>query len=830
MQLLSPSERASIIRNYNLGKESQKRDCEDSLAAFIHTAWHIIEPGAPLVWNWHVDTICGYLEAVSSGQITRLIINVPPGTLKSTIVSVAFNAWEWIKRPEERYLCLSNEQGLAIRDALKTKQIVTSEWYQDKWPLALQSDQNEKTLYVNEKRGFRQSQGISAANTGKRGSRVLIDDPHDMRQVFSDVVRQGVLDTWDNSLSTRLNDPEKSAVILIMQRGHESDLAGHLLKKQVQKWVHLSIPMEYEDSPSFDAGADIGRPELNDPRTKKGELLFPARFTRQSIESLKEDLGEYGAAAQLQQRPVPSGGGIIKSFWWRIWPDDQPMPVCEHVFLSYDTAFSEADMKNSAFSAMTRWGVFWHEQRQRYCLMCLGRWYDRIGYDKLRLLAKEWDMKYKPDAHLIEKKATGITLIQDLRRALKSKVRSYCPGKGEDKVSRAHSVSPMFQGGIVYIPNKKWATNTEKTGLIDFVAAFPNGAPPSADLCFVAGTLIATTRGQIPIEYIKNTDMVLTPFGWKKVIDCGCTGIKEVITNIGLTGTHNHPIYTFDKGFITLDTITHSSKIMRISICDFIKIVCQEKLSLMDSNFIGLQKKASILLGDMGQIKNQKDYMWLYGNFTIIKKFLKDMRLIISIMTTITTSLITLSAYRLKCIDHYLKRILIEKSNLEYLVKLGRLQLNGIDQRKAGNGIVKMLKTTSALLKSEKSFLKIGKRLKEQNHVNGVESNLNLRASAGNTVARLVNAKKADGDLEKVTTLTNTMQKVFNLTVDEVNCYFANGILVHNCDTVTQACIYLRSGLWVTHPDDDEESDNSAIHNQDIDDDDMIIESKSLYA
>lgn len=463
--------------------DDEKAECEKSLAAFLRSCWHIIEPGTPLTWNWHIDTVCGYLEAFSRGDITRLIINIPPGTLKSIIVSVAFPAWEWIHSPSERYLSISNEQGLAIRDALRMKQIVTSDWYQRNWPMALQNDQNEKTLFANDKRGFRQSQGISAANTGKRGSRILVDDPHDMKQVFSDTIRQSVLDTWDNSLSSRINDPEKSGVILIMQRGHTDDLAGHLLKKTKQNWVHLSIPMMYEGASTFDAEADIGNKLLNDPRTKKGELMFPGRFTERSVQSLSEDLGEYGTASQLQQRPVPSGGGIIKSHWWRMWPNDEKLPECEHVFLSYDTAFSERDMKNAAFSAMTRWGVFWHEQRQRYCLICLGRWYERVGYDELRKLAQGWDKKYEPDAHLIEKKATGITLIQDMRRAVPSKIRSYTPGRGDDKISRAHSVSPMFESGLVYIADRKWATNQEGTGLIDYVASFPNGAPPSADLC-----------------------------------------------------------------------------------------------------------------------------------------------------------------------------------------------------------------------------------------------------------------------------------------------------------------------------------------------------------
>lgn len=461
----------------------EKLLCERSLAQFTRSAWPIIEPGTPLVWNWHLDTICGYLEAFHTGKIQRrLIINIPPGTLKSILVSVMYPAWVWISTPDKRFLTITNEQGLAIRDGLRMKQIVTSEWFQRNWPLALQSDQNEKTLYANDRRGFRQSQGITASNTGKRGDYLLIDDPIDAKHAFSDVIRQSVNDTWDQSLSSRLNDPVHSGVLLIMQRLHERDLAGHLQTKVKTKWTVLSIPMRYEGVPSFDAGADIGRPELNDPRKNKGELLFPARFSKQSVEALEEDLGEYGTAGQLQQRPVPDGGGIIKSFWWRRWPDDQKLPVCEHIFLSYDTAFSERDMKNAAFSAMTRWGVFWHEQRQRYCLICLGVWFDRAGFDELRKKAKDWDKKYQPDAHLIERKATGISLIQDLRRAVPSKIRSYTPGKGEDKISRAHSVSPMFESGLIYIADKAWAENTQKTGLIDYVAAFPNGAPPSADL------------------------------------------------------------------------------------------------------------------------------------------------------------------------------------------------------------------------------------------------------------------------------------------------------------------------------------------------------------
>ena len=484
----------------------EKYRCEQSLAQFTRSAWHIIEPGTKLLWNWHIDTICGYLEAFYDGTIhpRRLIINVPPGSLKSVMVSVMFPAWIWARSPEKRFINVTNEQGLATRDSLRMKQIVTSGWYQRNWPLAMQADQNEKTLYANDRRGFRQSIGVTAGVTGKRADILLMDDMLDAMSAFSDTQRQTVNDAWDQALSSRLNDPTESGVLLIMQRLHEADLTGHLLKKSKTDWKILSIPMLYEGEKTFDAGKDIGRPELDDPRTKKGQLFFPNRFTKKSVESMIEDLGEYGTAGQLQQKPVPSGGGIIKKHWWRRWPDDEPMPYIEHQFSSWDTAFSTDEHKKAAHSARTRWGVFWHEQRERWCMICLGMWHGQVGYDELRKRVKDEDSRYNLDANVIEKKSTGISLIRDLRHAIPSKIRGYDPGtggmlghRGEDKISRAHAASPLFESGCIYIPDREWADL-----LINYVAAFPNGSPPSADL---------TDTCTMAVIYLKNGHWVNHP-------------------------------------------------------------------------------------------------------------------------------------------------------------------------------------------------------------------------------------------------------------------------------------------------------------------------------
>ena len=460
---------------YLILTEIDKRNCEKSLEAFTRSAWHIIEPGTKLSWNWHFDVICEYLQAVQDGRINRLIINVPPGTAKSTLVSVMFPAWLWIKDPTKRYLNITNEQGLALRDALKAKTIITSGWYQQKWPLLLDASQNEKILYQNEKRGFRQSLGVTAGITGKRGNLLILDDLSDSTGIESDAQRQTVLDAYDYKISTRLNDPKHDAIILIMQRLHHQDLTGHLLSKKRTKWTHLSIPMEYEGESGYD-GVDIGRPELTDPRTKDGELMFPARFDRKTVNALKEDLGIYGTSGQLQQRPSPKGGGIIKVDWWRKWPDDQSLPKCEHIFASWDTAYTEKDLKSNSYSAMTMWGVFWNNELKvpRYCLLLIKAWTGQVGYPDLRARMKKIAKNDKPDCQLIEKKASGLSLVQDARQA-GIFVRTYTPDR--DKTARAYSVSAMFESGQVYVPNRRWADK-----VIDWVSQFPNGSSPSSDI------------------------------------------------------------------------------------------------------------------------------------------------------------------------------------------------------------------------------------------------------------------------------------------------------------------------------------------------------------
>lgn len=484
--------RRSRLLVEQLGVIESREACEKSLAEFTRQAWHVIEPGAPLTWNWHLDVLCAYLEAFFSNRLKRLILNVPPGTMKSVLVSVMGPAWKWTMTPGARIINLTNEIGLATRDSLRMRQIVASDWYQARWghKFKLAKDQGEKLYFANSKQGFRQGLGIGANLTGKRGSFLVLDDPLDAKKAFSDLQCQTVNDTYDQAVSSRLNNPATDGICLIMQRLRTNDLTGHLMAKKATKWTVVRIPMEAEDEPGYDPVRDLG-PEyahLADPR-KPGELLFPQRFTPDVVAALKEDLGEYGVAGQLQQRPSPLSGGILKAGWWRVWPDDKPLPHVLHTFASWDTAYSEKDLEQSAYSACTVWGVWLDEQdcgpanpQGRHKLILLSVWWGRVDFPDLIARAQEIQrtkLNHAHDAHLIERKASGISLIQTLNRRRDLRVLGYDPKRdgGGDKVARAYRVQPLFQAGIIHIPNKPWAHEAVK-----LISEFPAGGPPCADL------------------------------------------------------------------------------------------------------------------------------------------------------------------------------------------------------------------------------------------------------------------------------------------------------------------------------------------------------------
>ena len=337
---------------------------EKSLHKFVRQAWEHVDPD-PFVDGWHLAAICAHLEAIDRGEIRDLVINVPPRTGKSTLVSVMWPAWRWIHAPETRWLCSSYAQNLSIRDSVKCRRLILSPWYQERWGgrYTLMGDQNAKVRFDNSHGGYRLSTSVSGIATGDGGDILLIDDPHNVMEAESDVTRQEVLDWWDAAMSTRGNNPKTVARVIVAQRVHQADLSGHVLARG--GYDHLCLPAEFERQHPLPTRTCIG---FTDPRTEEGELLCPERFAAADIERLRADLTPLRAAGQLQQRPAPREGALIKLEWIRSVPE---LPAEAKRLRAWDLAATggrDSDYTVGILMSKTPEGIYTYEDCVR------GRW------------------------------------------------------------------------------------------------------------------------------------------------------------------------------------------------------------------------------------------------------------------------------------------------------------------------------------------------------------------------------------------------------------------------------------------------------------------------
>jgi predicted phage terminase large subunit-like protein len=263
------------------------------------------------VHGWHIDAICAHLEAITAGGLNRLLINVPPGMMKSLLVSVFWPAWEWGPKglASLRYLASSYSENYVKRDSRRMRDLVASEWYQELWGNQVRLVRAGELSFANEATGFREGVPFPSL-TGGRGDRVIIDDPHSTETAESEAERARTARIFRESVPTRLNNPATSAIVIIMQRLHANDVSGLALSLKLG-YDHLCLPMEFETSRR--CRTSIG---FEDPRTEEGELLFPARFPAEVVQRDKVPLGQYGVAGQFQQRPAPRDGGLFKRSWF----------------------------------------------------------------------------------------------------------------------------------------------------------------------------------------------------------------------------------------------------------------------------------------------------------------------------------------------------------------------------------------------------------------------------------------------------------------------------------------------------------------------------------
>lgn len=427
-----------------------------SLADFARMAWHVLEPATPLKWGWALDAICEHLEAVSRGDCKRLLMNVPPGSMKSLLTGVIWPAWEWgpLGKPEMRFLGTAHKQDLAVRDNLKCRRLIQSQWYQERWPVVLTSDQNAKTKFENDKTGFREAMAFESM-TGSRGDRVILDDPHSVDDANSVTKLLSGVTTFREALPSRVNN-DQSAIVIAMQRLNEADVSAVAIELG---YDHLCIPMRYEPGRSkwvYGSG---------DPRKDEGELMFPERFPEEQVAELEKTMGSYAVAGQLQQRPAPRGGGILKTAWFRYYRD---LPAMEWRQIHADTAQKTGEEND--YSVFQCWGRTVTGQAVLIDQI-RGKW----EAPELLVQARAFWLKHKavPGAPLramkVEDKVSGTGLIQTLRR---EGVAILPVQRAKDKVSRAYDTAAFIESGNVLLP--EWADWL--SSFLGEAEAFPSGA------------------------------------------------------------------------------------------------------------------------------------------------------------------------------------------------------------------------------------------------------------------------------------------------------------------------------------------------------------------
>jgi predicted phage terminase large subunit-like protein len=528
--------------------------CADSLIEFLRCAWpHIGESGHFIV-NWHHEVIADYLEAIarqqiqSDGTVLRNVVdNQPPRTTKTNVISIAFPAWVWaqpkerwgpLMGPHVKFFCLSYGATLAEEIAVKMLRLVMGDWYQKRWGNQVQilADQQSRAHFANSAGGERLSNSIEGGILGRGGDIQIIDDPHNTKGVESLLMRQATIDGMRN-LSTRVTDPRRTARILVMQRLHQGDATDYALKNW-DDLVHICFPMRFES----DRACEM------DIRERDGELLWPEVFNEPSVSSMEKELLEYGTAGQLQQRPIPRGGGIIKRDWLQPWPPWNAdgtfpydmvksgriqYPALEYIIGWVDTAYTEKQQNDP--SAMIVLGVFRAEGKGRIERRgdgTLVRVADDYGFPKVLLLygwqkrltlhgppeevppgvtreewasiafrqqrQEQWGLvewvadtvkRYRVEYLGIETQAAGHSLEQELRRVhsdMGCGVETL-PAKG-DKWARLYSVSGLISSGQVYVPTYEDGTHPSwAEPLITELVMFPRAEHDEAADLFSGG-------------------------------------------------------------------------------------------------------------------------------------------------------------------------------------------------------------------------------------------------------------------------------------------------------------------------------------------------------
>jgi predicted phage terminase large subunit-like protein len=462
---LLPLERAAALRLLLAGRLA------DDFAAFAKKAWTILYPTRPLIWSWHLDYLCEMLMLVKNRKILRLIINIPPRTLKSTIVTILYPLWVWLTEPDHNFLTASYSLDLSSEHSVMRRSLLQSAWFQrlfgDRFQLA--GDRNQVAQYANNKRGQMIATSVGATAMGRGCDTAVLDDPVSADQSLSDAERTTANNWIDATLRSRLNDPATGAIIVVMQRLHQLDPTGFLLEQEPSLWTHVRLPLVAEENETWIfpiSGRIVHR--------NAGEILMPERFPAATVEEIRSRRLVF--AGQYQQSPVALGGNIIRRNEVRYYggidprtgqPDEKLPQTFDRKVISVDAAF-----KNLATSDYVAIGVIGIKGRKRFLLNVVNQHLDAA--------ATEAEIRRQRDAHrpvsavLVEDKANGPAVIQRLKVNIPGVIEINPQG---GKTARMFSAAAEWQAGDWYIDrNAAWAEP-----FVQQITMFPNAAHD--DMC-----------------------------------------------------------------------------------------------------------------------------------------------------------------------------------------------------------------------------------------------------------------------------------------------------------------------------------------------------------
>jgi predicted phage terminase large subunit-like protein len=475
--------------------EADYQACEESLYRFFLSAWKVLEPATPLYTNWHLEYVCEWLEEVTAGKVRRLIINVPPRSLKSTIATICWPVWEWIKNPAKRKMFASYSQSLSTEHSMARRRLLESDWFQRRWGhiegLGLVEDQNTKAYFKNEATGHQFATSTGGTATGMGGDDVVIDDPHNTKQAESDAERNATLQDIDKGLLTRFNNPKTGALVLIMQRLHENDATGHMIKKQIPGLVHLKLATEAATDERWvfpRSGRVVER--------KKGELLHPERLGPEEVAIAKIELGSYGYAGQHDQNPAPPEGGLLKVASWKRYKLSQ-RPALEEfdkIVQSWDMRFKKTTSERSKAKGDYVACVILGKKGSRVYLLDVvqGLWGFKDSKAAVLFMRDRWP---KAVAKWIENKANGPGIQDDLEDTVPGMDLIEPAG---DKWQRTELTAPYQEAGNLWVPEDGHMFTDTKIGgakpvrVDEFVtqcALFPNGANDDMLDAFTQGVI-----------------------------------------------------------------------------------------------------------------------------------------------------------------------------------------------------------------------------------------------------------------------------------------------------------------------------------------------------